>query len=137
MKSLLILLLAIVTLYATQAIQKELEFTQPDGTTFKGYLRGDSTLHWIESYGEIIVNNPKDKYYYKAVVDAEKGIIPSAQKVIPINSALNAKNNKFREKAVLVNSALNAKSVKAPISKRNKEVLQILYRKLREQDAPR
>jgi len=137
MKSLFILLLAVVVLYAAQAIQKELEFTQPDGTTFKGYLRGDSALHWIESYGEIIVYNPEDSYYYKAIVNTEEGIIPSLEKVVSVSSNFNAKNSKSREKGVSLSSSVNTKSVKAPISKKNRELIQVLYRKLREQDTPR
>jgi len=120
MKSLIIIFLSIyTTLYATQAIQRELTFTQPDGTTFKGYMRGDSALHWIESNGEIIVYNPKDKYYYKAKIDEEKGLVPSSEKVEPQAAALNAQ------------------SVNTSISKSDKEALKKLYKKLREQNAPR
>jgi len=73
MKTLLLTLLFTYTLFGAPAIHRELTFTQPDGTTFKGYLKGDSALHWIESDGELIVYNPKDKAYYKAVIDEQKG----------------------------------------------------------------
>ena len=49
-------------------------FTQPDGTQFDGVLNGGSSFNWIESNGAIIKNNREDKFYYKAVVDANNSL---------------------------------------------------------------
>ncbi|WP_457747663.1 hypothetical protein [Sulfurimonas sp.] len=123
MKILLIIFLSIFTLYATQAIQKELEFKQPDGTTFKGYLRGDSALHWIESSGEIIVYNPKDKYYYKANIDTVNAkLTPSTQKFMP---------------TLLQRTALNQKQTVKKVSDAKRASLKSLYKKIKATNAPR
>jgi hypothetical protein len=119
MRNLFIIFLSVCALYGAPAIQNEIEFTQPDGTTFKGYLKGDSAFHWIESGNDIIVYNPKDKYYYKAIVDREKGLIPSGEKAgenVIYKSAL------FKEK-------------KDNIQRKND--LQFLYRKAKDENGPR
>lgn len=55
-------------------------FTQPDGTQFEGTLKGDSSFHWIESNGYVIIYNPVDKFYYKALIDVKKGLILTDEK---------------------------------------------------------
>jgi hypothetical protein len=49
-------------------------FTQPDGTTFQGLLRGDSSFHWIESNQHLVLFNKEDKYYYNAEIDKEGNV---------------------------------------------------------------
>ena len=44
-------------------------FTQPDGSTFQGILKGDSSFHWIESENKVVLFNAKDKFYYNASFD--------------------------------------------------------------------
>ena len=44
-------------------------FTQPDGSTFQGILKGDSSFHWIESENKVVLFNSKDKFYYNASFD--------------------------------------------------------------------
>jgi len=67
-------------LIAGPAIRGTRTFTQPDGTKFEGVLKGDSSFHWIESNGNAVVYNQNDKFYYKATIDEEKGLIPTNQK---------------------------------------------------------
>lgn len=55
-------------------------FTQPDGTTFEGNLKGDSSFHWIESDGNIVIVNPDDKFYYNAVIGADNSLKLTNQK---------------------------------------------------------
>jgi len=76
----LLVILFNISLYSGQAIPGLKTFTQPDGTQFIGELKGDSSFHWIQSNGDIIIYNPKDKCYYKAIVDKDKGLIPTAIK---------------------------------------------------------
>jgi hypothetical protein len=48
-------------------------YTQPDGSTFKAYLKGDASFHWMENDSGIILFNPKDGYFYKAEIDTKSG----------------------------------------------------------------
>lgn len=122
MKLLSILLL--ITLFysaafASPAIQREIIFRQPDGTSFKGRLHGDASFHWIESDGNIVIYNPQDRYYYKAVADKERGLIMTSQRVLGTQRL----------------SGLNA--VKKDLTQNEKEVLYILYRKSKTSNHPR
>jgi len=80
MKIFVVLLFLLTYVYAVPAIDRKILFVQPDGTSFEGYLKGDAAFHWIESGQDIIVYNPKDKYYYKAIVDKKRGLIPTTEK---------------------------------------------------------
>jgi hypothetical protein len=68
-----------ITLFAAPALSRVHTFVQPDATTFQGVLMGDSSLHWIESDGKIIVLNPEDKFYYIAEIKNNK-LVPTTQK---------------------------------------------------------
>ena len=70
-----------VTAFGAPALEREITFTQPDGTQFVGKQKGDASFHWIQSGSDIVIYNPQDKYYYKAIVDKEKGIVPTTQKM--------------------------------------------------------
>jgi len=108
-----------VTAFASPAINKKITFTQPDGTTFEGELRGDASFHWIESNGDVVIYNPEDKYYYKAVVDKDKGLVMT-------------KNKAFTAQIL---SGLNA--VKKDLTQDDKETLYILYKKSKTSNHPR
>jgi len=70
MKAVLSILLIINTLLlAGPARGGILTFTQPDGTQFQGLLKGTSAFNWIQSNGEIIKYNSKDKFYHIAIFD--------------------------------------------------------------------
>ena len=56
----------IATLNASLARGGLITFTQPDGTEFEGYLKGDASFHWIESNSHVILYNADDKFYYNA-----------------------------------------------------------------------
>jgi len=68
-------------LHAAPARGGIMSFTQPDGTKFDGVLRGDASFHWIESEGEIVLFNAKDKFYYRALVDESGTIALSNERV--------------------------------------------------------
>jgi len=78
-KIVLLLVIFINIVYAAPAREGVKLFHQPDGTLFEGVLRGDSSLHWIESNGKIVINNPEDKFYYNARV-SEKGFSLTSEK---------------------------------------------------------
>lgn len=126
MKILHIILLSIllnVTAFGAPAITRELVFTQPDGTHFSGELKGDSSFHWIESNGDVIIYNPQDKYYYKAIVDSKKGLLISSEKATSSNSKV-------------IGMTLSDSKTKS-ISDAEKEKLQLLYKKAKNSDGPR
>jgi hypothetical protein len=61
--------------FAAEAMPGVDTFTQPDGSKFEGVLKGDSAFNWIESNGNVILYNKADKFYYKAIYDADKGFV--------------------------------------------------------------
>jgi len=68
MKIFLITLLSI-SLFATATLTKIRTFTQSDGSTFKGRLQGDASLHWIEAEdGSILLFNKKTANFEYAEV---------------------------------------------------------------------
>jgi len=120
MKYMILIVLFFAYLNASPAITKKIVFMQPDGTSFEGYLKGDAAFHWIESDGEIIVYNPSDKYYYKAIVDRQKGIFPSSQRVPSLGN----------------NRALKMKA-RESIDVKTRETLHYLYREAKKKNGPR
>lgn len=74
-KTFSLLLLLNLTLLAGPARGGVITFTQPDGTTFQGLLKGTSAFHWIESDGQIIKYKEKDKFYHIAKFDANSSLI--------------------------------------------------------------
>lgn len=80
LKAIFILMMASSFAVAGQAISGNRTFTQPDGTKFEGILKGDSSFHWIESNGNVVVYNAEDKFYYKAVIDINKGLMLTNEK---------------------------------------------------------
>ena len=126
MKILHIILVSIVfnvTAFGAPAITREIVFTQPDGTHFSGELKGDSSFHWIESNGDVIIYNPQDKYYYKAIVDSQKGLLISSEKATSKSSELRGLNS--------------SKSKIKSVSDEVKEKLHFLYKKAKDTDGPR
>jgi len=75
------------TLYAAPARGGQQVFTQPDGTKFQGYLKGDAAFHWIESDAKIVLYNPKDKFYYNAIVDTNNSVVLGRTKPSTITSS--------------------------------------------------
>ncbi|WP_373003673.1 hypothetical protein [Sulfurimonas sp.] len=123
LKTLLSLTLLSSILLAGPAITGTRIFTQPDGTKFEGVLKGDSSFHWIESDGNAVVYDPKDKFYYKATIDKDKGLIPTKEKP----------NIKVDNKS----SAINENTKKHDISKEDKKSLKELYKKSKTGNYPR
>ena len=92
-----------LSLFAGLPISTKRVFKQPDGTQFEGFLKGDSSFHWIESEGDIVTYNPKDKFYYKALVDKEKGLVLTDEKpnILTKIRVLKTKNIKDEDKKTL------------------------------------
>jgi hypothetical protein len=122
MKKILLLLITVYTLYGASAIKREIEFTQPDGTTFKGYLKGDSAFHWIESGDDVIIYNPKDRYYYKAIVDKENGLQLSNERA----------GENLSQKSLYIKG-----KKEQPLSVQKREALQYLYIKAKNAHNPK
>ena len=79
--TLFVVILLNIAAFGAPALDRKITFTQPDGTQFVGKQKGDASFHWIQSGSDIVIYNPKDKYYYKAIVDKEKGIRATTQKM--------------------------------------------------------
>ena len=79
--TLFVVILLSGAVFGAPALDRKITFTQPDGTQFEGKQKGDASFHWIQSGSDIVIYNPNDKYYYKAIVDKEKGIIPTTKKM--------------------------------------------------------
>jgi len=122
-KILLSLTLLSSILLAGPAITGTRTFTQPDGTTFEGVLKGDSSFHWIESDGSAVVYNPKDKFYYKATIDKDKGLIPTEEKP----------NIKVQNRS----SAINGAVINHDVKESDKKSLKELHKKSKVGNYPR
>jgi len=85
MKKIITLILGVMltssVLMAVPASPDVATFKQADGTSFEGILKGNAFFNWIESDGNVVLYNAKDKTYYKAVFDEEKGLVMGTQKV--------------------------------------------------------
>ena len=100
MKTLIIsLIISISTLYAVPAFQGEKVFQQQSGESFKGSVKGDEWLHWIESNkGAVVMYNLRSKNYEYAtirIVDGIEVLVPSGRKlgIINTNKSLASSQN--------------------------------------------
>ena len=123
MRIFLMMFLLSVAAFSSPALQRTVTFTQPSGETFQGQYKGDASFHWIESDGNVIVYNPKDKYYYKAIVDKTKGLIMTDEKPSALTTELSG-----------LNAVKSAKKALSEIDKRN---IYILYKKAKTGNYPR
>ena len=65
-------------------------FTQADGTTFEGILKGDSSFHWIESNSKVVLYNSKDKFYYYADLNSNNELVFTNQKPVITSKQISA-----------------------------------------------
>ena len=79
-KILTLLILLGTLLNAAPARGGLITFTQPDGTTFQGYLKGDAAFHWIESDSKVVMVNPQDEFYYNAKIDKSGKLVMTKEK---------------------------------------------------------
>lgn len=64
MKQTLLIVFLSALLSAAPAFERERTFSQPDGTTFKGKVKGDEYLNWVETEnGDIVLFNAKSKRF--------------------------------------------------------------------------
>jgi hypothetical protein len=92
LKIFFLMLLLSSAAFSAPALQRVVTFTQPNGSQFKGQYKGDASFHWIQSNGDVIVYNPKDKYYYKAKVDKDKGLVFTNEKPMTLSTQLRGLN---------------------------------------------
>ena len=75
MRKLGLLAVMIVSLFAAPALQKEFDFKQDDGTTFKGKLKGDEWFNWVETNeGYVAKYNKQSKNYEYMILKKADGI---------------------------------------------------------------
>lgn len=92
---------------AVPANPEPVEVSQPNGTKFKAYIRGDEFQSWVETeHGHTVVKNPKTKIWEYAEEDKDGNLVPSGITVDPgkappkdIPKHLKPKRNTEREKA--------------------------------------
>jgi len=82
----MILFLSMMTFaYSVPAYQGSIKFTQNDGSSFTGHLKGDEWFSWVEDKnGDIIKYNTKSKDYEYGMVKEVNGtldLVPSSIKV--------------------------------------------------------
>ena len=72
MKKLGLIAIIIVSLFAAPALQREFDFKQEDGTTFKGHLKGDEWFNWVETgEGYVAKYNKQSKNYEYMILKKE------------------------------------------------------------------
>lgn len=76
----ILLALFTLTLNAAPARGGLITFTQPDGTTFEGFLKGDSTFNWIESGSNVVMYSKEDNFYYNAEVSKSGKLVMTKEK---------------------------------------------------------
>ena len=91
-------------IFAAPALPNLLEITQPNGTKFKAYLRGDEYFSWWESEkGTVLLRNLESGYFEYAKIsiidDKEKlvstGVIFVVAEETSVSSARFSKMTKF------------------------------------------
>ena len=85
MKKIILTALLITASYAVPAFNGALTFTQADGGEFRGHLKGDEWLSWVEdNHGNTIKYNNQSKNYEYGEVKEVQGnleLTPSGTKV--------------------------------------------------------
>ena len=127
-KYIMILSLLSSILYSAPARGGILTFTQPDGSTFNGLLKGDSSFHWIESNGRIVMLNRKDRFFYVAEVTKEGKLAITTRKPIIINEV----NNRSAQSAALYKSTPTHR-----VDDASKKALRNLYKTSKQGSHPR
>mgnify|MGYP007043492829 CR=1 FL=1 len=123
LKIIILIMLVKSFVFAGPAFPGVRTFTQPDGTKFEGVLKGDSSFHWIESDGSIIIMNPTDKFYYKATIDA--------------NNSLNLTSEKPANKTSEISASSGIEDKKHDVSQEDRKKLYKLYKKSKVGNYPR
>ena len=76
MKKIVWLALVVTLTFGVPAFKGELVFENSDGSTFKGHLKGDEHLNWVEDKQENIIKyNSKTKDYEFARVVEKSGVV--------------------------------------------------------------
>ena len=71
-RALLLCVTLTALLFGAPSLKREHTFTQPDGTTFQGQMKGDEYLHWIETeQGDLLIYNRGKKQFEEATVGSD------------------------------------------------------------------
>ena len=124
-KLLLVLIFGVVGAVAAPARGGVITFTQADGSTFEGLLKGNAAFHWIESNGEIVLYNKEDGNYYKAELLNNK-LQMSKERVV------TSKEAKYANARML-----HVKKTSHRISQTKRELIERLYRDAQRGHRPR
>jgi len=125
-KYLLVFIISIVALNASQASTRLILFTQADGTKFEGFLKGDSAFHWIESNNKVVMYNKKDKFYYIARLNNNVFELTNEKPKIENTKGLGQ-----------VSGVMRSKKSSHFVDSNTKKALQILQRESRKGYRPR
>ncbi|RUM70397.1 MAG: hypothetical protein DSZ08_04825 [Sulfurovum sp.] len=106
MKKILLFLAVSLWCFSMPAYHGKLTFTQQDGSTFEGKLKGDEYFSWIEDrQGNIILFNNQSKTYEYAKLTKRHGIsnlVPSGIKVFKnMGNKAPYKNNTISKKTLM------------------------------------
>ena len=86
MKKLILVVFAVTLSFGVSAFKGEVLFENSDGSTFKGHVKGDEHLNWVEDKQENVIKyNNKSKDYEYAKVVKKNGVV----KLIPSNIKAN------------------------------------------------
>lgn len=133
MRYLLKLLFVVVSiasaLNGAQARSGLITFSQPDGSEFEGYLRGDPAFHWIESNGEIVLYNNKDGYYYNVIINSNSSVEFTTNRP-PKKVSKDTKQTSFQTTSV-------SSTVSHSVSRDSREKLLKLQKKSKEGHRPK
>jgi len=84
MKKLLLIISMTTMAFCVPAYEGKIEFKHQNGSTFKGYLKGDEYFSWIEDEKKniVIFNENSKNYEYAKIkyIDGVKSLIPSGIK---------------------------------------------------------
>ena len=90
MKKIFLICLMGISLFGVPAYQGEKEFTQNDGKSFKGYLKGDEYFSWIQTKtGHTAKYNRNSRNYEYMILSAEDNLLFSSIKVNSSNLRSN------------------------------------------------
>ncbi|SMN14225.1 hypothetical protein CRYPD_387 [uncultured Candidatus Thioglobus sp.] len=97
------------SLFAVMAYLGEITFTQANGSTFNGYLKGDEWFSWVEGgQGEIIIYNRKSRNYDLAVIKKINGVAELKSSGVRFSPSYYASSPSTSARANTIKNSLSA-----------------------------